>query len=310
MIYNFEALTSKNIHDLVFLYKAVFGNKVTDEFVLKKFDTSYLINKYFGHLAYFNEKPVAFHGAIPVLMKYNNKTEIAAQYGDAMTLKNHTGKGLFTKLGKLTDAQLIKADIKFIWGFPNQNSEYGYLNKLDWQYEERMQGFKLRTSKLQIEKFSKKIKFTSKIYQNHIEKTFEKYKVNYTLKGSVFNNLGIVSTSRASSFYRYRSFTNNFTIKIENVFFWVKINNGLHIGDIEANSKNDFFIALERLKKIATKIGVYEIIFQASPNTQIIKFMDESEAEKFESWVVGFKNISSDFPLEKLKFTFGDLDTF
>jgi hypothetical protein len=261
-------------------------------------------------LAYLNDLPVAFHGAIPVEMKYKNQTEVAAQYGDAMTLKNHTGKGLFTKLGKLTDKQLIKANIKFIWGFPNQNSEYGYLNKLNWQYKERMQGFKIATSKLPFEKLSKKMKFISEIYQKHIEKVFEKYKINKYLKGSVFLDNEIVSINRNIGFYNYRAFTNNFVIKIENVFFWIKIKNGLLIGDVETNSPNEFYKALEKLKKIATKNGIHEIIFQASPNTLICDLMQKTNAQKFESWIVGYKNISSDFPLEKLKFTFGDLDTF
>lgn len=310
MKYTISPLSLENIKDLTYLYKKVFGNSVTISLVNKKFDTSYLDKSHFGHLAYHNDQPIAFHGAIPVLMQYNGKQEIAAQYGDAMTLPNYTGNGLFTVLGKHTDKQLLEAGIRFVWGFPNQNSEYGYLNKLDWQYKERMKGFKIKTAKLPLEKIFKKNNLTSGLYDKYIHKTFEKYKTNAPLKGSVFMNSEIVSTARNDDFYKYKAFTDNFTIKLNNVLFWIKIKNGLLIGDIEVSNKADFDEALETLKTIAAKNGISELIFQASPNTQISSLMANRADEQFESWVVGFKNFNSDFPLERLKLTFGDLDTF
>ena len=82
------------------------------------------------------------------------------------------------------------------------------------------------------------------------------------------------------------------------------------MGDVETPSKEQFNKALEKLKKIAFRCGIKEIIFQASPNTFIEYLVKDQVDHHFESWVVGFKNFSSNFPLEKLKFTFGDLDTF
>lgn len=310
MEYHIEALSNKNIKDIKQLYKSVFKNKVSHNFISKKFDTSYLIKNYFGHLAYFKGSPVAFHGAIPVKMQYRNKQEIAAQYGDAMTLSQHTGKGLFTKLGERTDLLLKKSGITFVWGFPNQNSEYGCLNKLNWKYVERMQGFKISISKIPLEKMIRKTGFVNTFYTQHIGKAFSEYKVNKPLKGSVFNNEDCVSIARDQAYYQYKSFTNSFVIKIEETLFWIKIKNGLLIGDIETSSKKQFIKALSILKKIAFKCGITEIIFQTSPNTLIENLVSDIATESFESWVVGYKNFCSEFPLEKLKFTFADLDTF
>ena len=57
-------------------------------------------------------------------------------------------------------------------------------------------------------------------------------------------------------------------------------------------------------------MGICEIIFQTSPNTMLTTIMETRANEKFESWKVGYKNFNSNFTLENLKFTFGDLDTF
>ncbi|NHN27440.1 GNAT family N-acetyltransferase [Flavobacterium jejuense] len=310
MAYTFQPLTKNNLQDVQKLYKLVFENEYSIAYITKKYDTSYLIDGYFGHIAYFNEEPVAFHGAIPILMQYNGVYEIAAQYGDAMTLSNHNGKGLFTKLGKLTDAVLKKKDIKFVWGFPNQNSEYGYLNKLDWKFKERIVGFKSKNPIISLEKISKINSKTKLLYKKHIEKVFYKYKCANSLTGSVYKNNTIVSTTRSKEFYKYKSLNQNFVIEIEKVKFWIKIKNGLLIGDIETPSPNQFYIALNILKKIAFKNGLHEITIQASPNTLIEELMNKTNWNRFDSWIVGYKNFSSSFPLENLKLTFGDLDTF
>ncbi|WP_299438763.1 GNAT family N-acetyltransferase [uncultured Aquimarina sp.] len=310
MEFRFEKLTETNIKDLKTIYKTVFGNKVSDNFVFRKFDTSYLGLKHFGHLAYHKDKPIAFHGAIPVLMQYNDQTEIAAQYGDAMTFPEYAGKGLFTKLGKLTDIQLQKAGIKFVWGFPNQNSEYGYLNKLDWKYIERMQGFKIKTTNVPIEKIARKVNFTNQIFEKYLAQVFAKYRIDEILKGSVYRKDNIISTSRNKKYYDYKSFADNFIIKIEGCLFWIKIKNGLLIGDIEVPSEEQFYKGLKALKNISAKNGIGEIIIQSSPNTLITQLLEKQNVQQFESWVVGFKNFNSQFPLDRLKLTFGDLDTF
>ncbi|KAA1244138.1 GNAT family N-acetyltransferase [Aquimarina sp. RZ0] len=310
MEFRIEKLTETNIKDLKTIYKVVFGNKVSDNFVFQKFDTSYLGLKYFGHLAYHHDKPIAFHGAIPVMMRYNDQTEIAAQYGDAMTFPEYTGKGLFTKLGKLTDIQLQQAGIKFVWGFPNQNSEYGYINKLDWKYVERMQGFKIKTSNIPIEKIARKVNFTNQVFEKHLAQVFAKHQTKQILKGSVYDQGNITSTSRNIEYYKYKSFADNFIVRIEECLFWIKIKNGLLIGDIEIPSEEQFQKGLKGLKDIAAKNGIGEIIFQSSPDTLITQLMEKQNIEQFESWAVGFKNFDSQFPLDRLKLTFGDLDTF
>lgn len=310
MEYEIKPLSDNTISDLKILYKAVFSNSYTEKQILEKYDTDYLGKKYFGHIAYYNNQPVAFHGAIPVQMKYNNQLELAAQYGDAMTLKDHSGKGLFSKLGELTDSQLQSESFKFVWGFPNQNSEYGYIHKLNWTYKECMQGYRFQIRTFPVEKIIKKTGILSNWYTKFIRQKFSKYEVTNTISGSVFLKENCVSVNRNQEYYSYKSFGNNFSIKINDTLFWIKIQHGLLVGDVEMTSEKNFELALKKLKQIAFRIGVTEIIIQASPNTLLAELLKSRADKQFESWKVGYKNFNSDFPLENLKFTFGDLDTF
>lgn len=310
MEYEIKPLSDNTISDLKILYKAVFGNSYTEKQILEKYDTYYLGKKHFGHIAYYKNQPVAFHGAIPVQMKYNNQLELAAQYGDAMTIKSHNGKGLFSKLGELTDSLLQAEGFKFVWGFPNQNSEYGYINKLNWTYKESIQGFRFPIRTIPLEKTIKKTGFLSNWYAKFVRQKFSKYEVVNTISGSVFLKENCVSVNRNQEYYSYKSFGNNFCVKINETLFWIKIQHGLLVGDLEISTVANFDFALEKLKQIAFRIGVNEIIFQTSPNTLIAELLQSKTNNQFESWKVGYKNFNSNFPLENLKFTFGDLDTF
>lgn len=310
MEYEIKPLSNETISDLKMLYQAVFGNSYTEKQILEKYDTDYLGKKYFGHIAYHNNKPVAFYGAIPIQMKYKNELELAAQYCDAMTVKNHEGKGLFTKLSQLTDVKLQSEGFKFVWGFPNQNSEYGCFHKLNWTYKENMEGFRFQIRTFPLEKILKKTKILSNWYAKFVQQQFSKYEVANSISGSVFSNENYVSVNRNQEYYVYKSFRNNFCIKINETLFWIKIQHGLLVGDVEITSAENFDLALKKLKQIACSIGVTEIIFQASPNTLLAEVLQSRTNLQFESWKVGYKNFDSNFPLENLKFTFGDLDTF
>ena len=308
MDYQITPLTENNLDALVHLYRIVFKNKVSHEFVAQKFDSKYLGPSHFGHIALFKGEPVAFHGAVPFRMRYGNDIQIAAQYGDAMTSSKHTGRGLFTDLGHRTDQQLEEAGIKFVWGFPNQNSEYGYVNKMDWQSRERMIGFKVNTTRHTVT--TKLVHKVTKQFESKMTVDLNKYRIQSYLNGSVGTENKVVTTLRDRDFYEYKSFGGNFSVKIKEVFFWLKLHSGILIGDVDAPDKDSFIEGLDQLKKLAARNLLGPIIFQSSPETKIVEWMSGFADEVFTSWMIGYKNFSSDFPLEKLKLTFGDLDTF
>lgn len=308
MAYRIIPLTASNLMDLQILYRSVFGSRKSRKFIEGKFDTSYLGISHFGYLAYYRNEPIAFHGAIPLVMKFGDKQEMAAQYGDAMTLPGHAGKGLFTELGNLTDEKLKDAGIRFVWGFPNQNSEYGYKNKLHWTYNERMLGFRIRASKKSLLKVAEKLDI--KMHKFYMSLLLKQFNRKYFIKGSVFKEDEVVSVFRNKDYYRYKNFGESIMIEIDGIVFWIKLRGVMLIGDIEINIPGNFDNALYKLKTFATKYGISELIFQASPGTEIESLLRDRADETFISWAVGFKNFSSHFPLNHLKFTLGDLDTF
>lgn len=306
--YQFEQLNDSNIHHLVYLYKQVFRTNYSIDFIKAKYGSKYTGINAQGHFAFYKSKPVAFHGAIPVVMQQGKKKELCAQYGDAMTLKSHAGNGLFTILGEETDALLKTLGVRFAWGFPNQNSEYGYVNKLEWQGKSRMQCYILKTKTLPTEQLLRKTKVFSKISQNRIEKKLHDLIIPKEALCSIdLEKMGGIE--RSNNFYEYRSFTPNYFIQLNGTKVWIKPKGGLLVGDLEVKSEEQVFSSILDLKKLAVDLGLHQVIIQASPNSKLNQIL-KNKYQAIDSWLIGYKIFNSEIDLDKLQFTYGDLDTF
>ena len=66
---------------------------------------------------------------------------------------------------------------------------------------------------------------------------------------------------------------------------------------------------IDELKQMARARGLTKIVFQASPGTHLERIF-ASRYPSFDSWLLGYRSFSSSFPLDQMKCTYGDLDTF
>ncbi len=308
LAYRFEALDRSNQHHLIELYAKVFGNKYTLNFINSKFRNEYTGISAQGHFAFKNDRPVAFHGAIPVIMKQGETKELAAQYGDAMTIKSEVGNGLFTDLGLRTDDLLQQKNVQFVWGFPNQNSEYGYVNKLNWKGNERMKCLIIPLSKISKEQLTRKSERLKAAFQKSIQKKLEGLIIDKKPLSSIhFHQQGGVD--RSSEFYAYRSFSFNYHLKLSHGLAWIKTEGGLLIGDLEYQSKTEIKFLLQELISLGKELGFHQLVLQASKESRLYKDL-AGEHSFLDSWLIGFKDFSSSFDFKKMAFTYGDLDTF
>jgi hypothetical protein len=297
MEYSIRTFSKDGIGHFCTLFKAVYGKTIARAYVEKKFDTAYLIPGYFGHFAFDGDNPVAFYGVVPTPMNYGSKTEIAAQSVDTMTHPKHRGKGLFPQLAQLTYKKMAEAGISFVWGFPNQNSEPVFLEKLGWHYNDRMTGYLFQTGASPL---------LGKMFERRLKTELLRHTTNWpTLAEAPF-----VSVFRNDAYYKYKSFSDNFWIALNGCYFWIKIKNGILVGDFHANTKDIFENGLASLIAIAKKQHAATIVFQMSPGTQKNNWLGTLPAKRFDSWIAGYKNFHSTLPLDKLKFTLADADIF
>ena len=307
--YHIERLGKDNLGDLDKLHRMLYSRHHAPDYFEKKYDTAYTGVMYVGYIAY-NDRhdPIAFFGAIPCFIRHNQQLLLAAQAADAMTHPNYSFKGLFQYLATMTLELCRDEGIVLVFGFPTQNTLHGFLIKLKWQMTEMMDCYVIPVSMVPTELVMKKLSFTRKLYLRYQQRIIKNYLVEVDgVENSVLKD-GFAGVNRNAHYLKYRGHRKNFVIRIGTSLLWVKIRNGLIIGDIDCKAQ-EFDTMMEKLQKLAFKLGLHRILFHTSHQTQLAGLF----AERFESvpsYYVMFKDLGSKIPLDQVKFTFADADPF
>jgi len=307
--YEIRPIDEARLADLVPLFRTVYGRRVDPATLRLKYDTSYLGASWFGHLAYdASDRPVAYNGAFATRMEHRGRTELSAQFGDTMTLVPHRGRGLFRRLTEATDRQLAAAGIRFVWGLPNQSSERGSRRYLGWRGSERLRAYSIPVRTLPLERIARRFGLGERSLRA-VSKRLAAGEVSQApLPHSAGGGDAVVASRDAESFaYKLRSGSR--VVATPGGRAWVRAGGGLRIGDLEARRESEVLASLSALRGRARALGLERLVFQSSPGTPVEQVFSR-HFTGFDTWLVAGKSFDSSFPLERLRCTSGDVDTF
>jgi len=307
--YTIERLSKNNLADLDQLHHAVYKKQHPNGYFTKKYDTAYTGTEYIGYIAYNkNQNPIAFYGVIPCFLRYQNQLFLAAQSADTMTHPQYRFKGLFVQLADITFDLAREEGISLIFGFPNQNSLHGFLVNLKWQLTEMMDCYIIPVGTIPGERIAKRLPFVAGLYEKYQNYMLKKYLVDAKgVENSVLKD-NYAGVNRNAHYFNYRTYHNTRVIRIGKSLLWIKIKSGLIIGDISCDME-DFENMMAKLYKLAFRLGLQCIQFHTSRQTRLSTLFAE-RYEAVPSFYILFKDLGSNIPLEKIKFTFADIDTF
>ena len=80
------------------------------------------------------------------------------------------------------------------------------------------------------------------------------------------------------------------------------------VGDMDITD-HDFDTVMNTLEKLARRVGVSSISFQVSPDTKLHTLF-AAKHKPITSFPIVFLDLGADIPLDKIKFTFADIDIF
>ena len=252
--------------------------------------------------------PIAFYGVIPCFLKFGGEIIVSAQSADTMTHPEHRNKGLFAELALTTFQLCRELNIRFLFGFPNQNSFPGFVNKLGWQVIHTMDCFVIRTGNFPGNRFFSNIPVLKSLYRRYQNRILNKYPVRQNEIGnSVFKD-GFGGVYRDSNYLKYKTFTETYIVNTGKSTAWIKLSDILLIGDAAVEA-DDFDDMIYTLKRIAAKLGLKQIHFHASPGTTLHNLF-AIRFKAINSFQVIFKILGEHMPPEEIKFTSADIDTF
>jgi hypothetical protein len=203
----------------------------------------------------------------------------------------------------------MEEGISLVFGFPNQNALHGYLVRLKWQMTETMAHYIIPTGFAAFDTIFNNIPFCKKLYEQYQQFILKDYLVpKKGIENSVFKD-GFAGMNRNALYINYKTYNCcSQVIKIGDALLWIKIKNGLIIGDINC-PEGEFETMMIQLKKLALKLGLKQIHFQTSHQTRLSWWFSERYRATPSHYVL-FKDLGARIPLDKIKFTYADLDVF
>lgn len=307
--YRIERLGIANLPDVGNLHTAVYNRAPPPGFFFLKYSTGFTGVNYIGFLAYNNQDiPVAFYGVIPCFIRTEDKLVLSAQSADTMTHPQYRYKGLFVELANMTFDLCREEGIELVFGFPNQNSMSGAINKLGYQMTHAMDCFIIKAAVYPWGKIFNKTAFLKRLYTKYQHNQIKKYLLPQNgIQNSVIGD-HYAGIERDHDFLAYKIYTESRVIEINNSLLWIKVSNVLLIGDIKVVPA-DFEELMNKVKKLAKKLIISEVHFHASPGTTLHKLF-AAHFNSIPSFPVLFKVLGTGIPIDKIKFTSADIDTF
>ncbi|TFF38220.1 GNAT family N-acetyltransferase [Mucilaginibacter psychrotolerans] len=305
--YRIERFNVDKLSCLSYLHMAIYGKLLPQDYFLKKYNTAFTVVTYTGFLAYDDKGlPVAFYGVIPCFIEHQGKLVLAAQSADTMTHADHRQKGLFVELAKRTYALCKKEGIRLIFGFPNQNSLPGFINRLGWQEAGALQRFTIPVKGLPLEKAAGKLKLKG-LYTAYCKTAMRRRQPKNGIPNSVLAE-GYGGVYRDAEFLAYKNYSDTYTLQIGHALVWFKIQNGLIVGDMSGYADN-FETVMSGLQKLCRTLGLSQMQFQVNTKSKLHSLL-RAYGEPIPSFVIAIKDLGSGIPPEKLTFTFADIDIF
>ncbi len=118
------------------------------------------VNSIYYAIDWETQNIAAIYTYLPLILKCMGKVVNGMQSFDTLTDKNHRAKGLFIKLATRIEKEESLKNNELVFGFPNENSVHGFVNKLGFTYFGEVP-FLIKPLKISY--------FINKIFKNKVE---------------------------------------------------------------------------------------------------------------------------------------------
>jgi hypothetical protein len=126
--------------------------------------------KYMIKLMWEEEQLIGHYALSPVYLNVSNERILSAHSLTTMTHPEYGGRGIFKTLANdLYDYVERERGVKAIWGFPNNNSHYGFVKNLEWKDIGVLHTLVCPSSRLARTSTDLEVREVSKFEHDHVE---------------------------------------------------------------------------------------------------------------------------------------------
>ena len=235
--------------------------------------------------------------------------EGAGQMVDVSTHSSHRGRGLFVHLADLARAVCDRGGLSFLFGFPNEEAYPIWINKLGYAHSDDLVHYRRPVRTLWLERVAGRVETLGRPYRSWADRTLGRHAGGEVLENSLAAE-GFAAVERDSAFFAYKAgFTGSRVVALGGRRAWLRASNGFLVGDLEPQDGAGLHAVADDLERLARRIGIHQIVFQASRATRFTALLDAGFSESPGLPVI-HRDIRSQIAPGDLRYTFGDFDNF
>lgn len=310
--YRIERLSKEKLKDMSFLFEINKNLSHSSSYFEQKFETSFTSKTYIGYIAYNIERkqPAAVYVVYPCYIHHKNEKVLSAQSGDTITNPNDQKKGLFVTLAMRTYELAKKEGIKVIFGFPNNNSQHAFFNRLNWTKSPPLINYKIKAVGIPFFKILKKLNLLNSVYYpylNQLQKLFKPSDNILLLSNEEYYDTRIIKDKH---YRKYKKYEKSFMFRYRDITIWYKPGGEVRIGLIyleEGSLSNKLILTL---KILGFLIGIPNISITVSLNSFYDKALNLHYSPNSKTENVGYLILDKKIGDLSINHSEADFDTF
>lgn len=196
-------------HQILKLFETVFRQKLSLENWQWRFRDN-PAGKHFIKLMWEGDKLIGHYAVSPVYMNIEGEEVFTALSLTTMTHPDYGGRGVFKQLSSAMYQYLeSKFQCKAIWGFPNNNSHYGFVKRLGWTNLSVLHTLGLKSQNIKPKGLTFTVNTISSFNNHHqafISKKISKFAKIYIIKNKNYLNWRFIKKPNTSyTCYEFRT---------------------------------------------------------------------------------------------------------
>lgn len=300
-----ERLNNERLKDVRFLAKEVLKKDHPLSYWEAKYNTSYLGLNHACFLAYNGTQPIAFAGILPMPFRQDDHQIIAAQTCDYVTLSEYRQHGYHRKLLERSLDLLSDAGVPFLFALMSEDS-YVAGKRTGFTFRERHLLWNVAVQRIPTDALQRKFGFDN-------AKRYDRILGDLLAAPGAFQNQhireGYLGVDYHEDWFRFKSYTPNYVIRLEHGLAWIKPFTDLHIGAVQTEQPEHIVPLVEELKTVAKKLGCRNLIFMTEDDSRYNRFLEKEHTSE-PCWHPAILELDSTFSTELLRNNYGDFDTF
>ena len=291
--------------DLYALHSATFKPAVSMSALRAKYDCAPLGRSPCSTIAYEAGVPVAFHGALPYPVRIQGRRSWVGHSCDYITAPQCQRLGLHSQLAQLSLDLMRRQGMVGAFAMFSEVSGAASV-KMGWRLIDGLQRFHLPSGGARWGHRVWRAPGLGALYRRHVERQLRPW---LTERGALVNPLRNdgVAVDYAADYLSWKRYGGSQMLAIAGATVWVRVAGRIAVGAAQGLDETNLEEVIARLRGIARRCGVSEVMFQVSGGTRLFDVLAQA-APAHSSYAVGILPFNDAF--DGILLNYGDFDTY